>query len=211
MEMGDLVPSRLGFEETAGAKSKRFTTNISEWLQAFAVYVSVIAKKQPQRVPDLMGYQILMLEASNEYHNDRWLAYDRRFRQQAASQPGCKWSSIETTLWNWAFTSQARASRCKHCFSLFHQSKDCEFAPNPTSSLHDPPPYQASGRRRFLCRQWNEQYAEGCSFPNCRYEHACYYCTFNPAAKDNNHKAIFCPNPPAQRSVTQQKPRPLFP
>ena len=120
-------------------------------------------------------------------------------------------SSIETTLWNWAFTSQARASRCKHCFSLFHQSKDCEFAPNLTSSLHDPPPYQASGRRRFLCRQWNEQYAEGCSFPNCRYEHACYYCTFNPAAKDSNHKAIFCPNPPAQRSVTQQKPRPLFP
>ena len=37
--------------------------------------------------------------------------------------------------------------------------------------------------------------------------HACYYCTFNPAAKDSNHKAIFCPNPPAQRSVTQQKPR----
>ena len=110
-----------------------------------------------------MGYQILisMLEVSNEYHNDRWLAYDRRFRQQAASQPGCKWSSIETTLWNWAFTSQARASRCKHCFSLFHQSKDCEFSPNPTSSLHDRPPYQALGRRRFLCRQWtDEQYAE---------------------------------------------------
>ena len=53
-----------------GSKSKqRPITNISEWLQAFAVYVSVIARKQPQRVPDLMGYQILMLEASNEYQN----------------------------------------------------------------------------------------------------------------------------------------------
>jgi len=63
--MGDLVPSHLGFEETSRSKSKQRTiTCVSEWLQAFAVYVSVVAKKQPQRVPDLMGYQILMLEAS---------------------------------------------------------------------------------------------------------------------------------------------------
>ena len=114
-------------------------------------------------------------------------------------------------LWNLAFTGQARASRCTHCFSLFHQSKDCEFAPNPTSSSHDSPPYQTSSRRRFICRQWNEQYAEGCSFPNCRYQHMCYYCAFNPTAKDSNHKAVFCPNPPAQSSVSQQKPKPLFP
>ena len=50
-----------------------------EWLQSFAVYVSVIARKQPQRVPDLMGYQVLILEASSEYKNDCWMAYDRRF------------------------------------------------------------------------------------------------------------------------------------
>ena len=64
IELADLVPNHLGFEEIVGSKSKqRPVTNISEWLQAFAVYVSVIRRKQPQRVPDLMGYQILMLEA----------------------------------------------------------------------------------------------------------------------------------------------------
>ena len=212
VEMGDLVPSHLSFEETAGAKSKqRCIANISEWLQAIAVYVSIIAKKQPQRVPDLMGYQILMLEASIEYQNNCWLAYDRQFQQQAASQPDCKLSITESTLWNFAFTGQARASRCKHCFILFHQLKDCEFSPNTTSSSHDLPPYQTPGHRRYICRQWNEQYAQGCSFPKCRYEHVCYYCAFNPASKDSNHKAVFCPNPPAQQSVTQQRPRPLFP
>ena len=40
-----------------------------EWLQAFAVYISVIAKTQPHRISDLVGYQILILEASNECHN----------------------------------------------------------------------------------------------------------------------------------------------
>ena len=120
-----------------GSKSKQHPiTNISEWLQAFAVYVSVIAKKQPQHVPDLMGYQILMLEANNEYQGNCWLAYDRRFRQQAASLPNCKWFTIDSTIWNLAFTGQAKASRCRHCFSLFHLSKDCEFASNQTSSPH---------------------------------------------------------------------------
>jgi len=69
VEMADLVPNHLGFENTAGTKSKqRAVANISECLEAFAIYVSIIASKQPQRVPDLIGYQILMMEASNEYH-----------------------------------------------------------------------------------------------------------------------------------------------
>ena len=128
IEIGDLVPSHLGFEETAGSKPKqRSITNISKWLQAFTIYVSVISKKH---VPDLMGYQILMLEASNEYQNNRWLAYDRRFRQLAASQPSCKWSTTDSTLRSLAFTGQ-------HCFSLFHQCIDCEFAPSSTSSSRD--------------------------------------------------------------------------
>jgi len=71
IEMLDLVPSHLGFEEITGSKPRQLSvTNISEWLQAFAIYLSVISKKQPQRVPDLMGYEILMLEVSNEYQNN---------------------------------------------------------------------------------------------------------------------------------------------
>ena len=50
-----------------------------DWLQAFAVYVSVIVRNRPQRALDLMSYQILLLEGINEYQNNRpwWLAYDQ--------------------------------------------------------------------------------------------------------------------------------------
>jgi len=128
--MGDLIPNHLGFEEAARSKSKQCSvTNISEWLEAFAVYVSVIARTQTQRVPDLMGYQILMIEGSNKYQSNCWLAYDRHFRQQAAAQPQCKWSNIDSTFWNLAFTGQAKVSCCKHCFSLFHLSKTVSLPP----------------------------------------------------------------------------------
>ena len=211
VEMGDLVPSHLGFGECAGTKAKQqAVANISEWHQAFAVYASVYARKQPQRVPDLMGYQILILEASSEYQNNQWLAYDHCFWQLAASQPNCKWFTTDFTLYNFAFTGQARANRCKHCFSLFHQSKDCEFAPNLTAIPHELPSHWNASCHKFICRQWNENSYEGCPFPNCRYEHVCYYYAKNPASRDCNHKAIFCPNPLARQPVPQQKPKPFF-
>ena len=62
--MGDLIPTRLGLDDTARSKLRHSVTNISKWLPAFAVYVSVIAKTQPHHVPDLMGYQILILDST---------------------------------------------------------------------------------------------------------------------------------------------------
>ena len=65
--MGDLVPSHLGFEETSGSKPKQRTIRcVSEWSQLFAFYASIVTKKHSQHIPDLMGYQILIIEASNE-------------------------------------------------------------------------------------------------------------------------------------------------
>ena len=82
--MGDLILTHLGLSDTARSNLKCSVTNISEWLQAFTVSVSEIAIKQPHCVSGLIGYQIMILEASNKYHNDCWLVYDRRFWQQAA-------------------------------------------------------------------------------------------------------------------------------
>ena len=56
VEMGDLVPSHLGFGDTASNKSKqRSVANISEWLEAFAVYVSVISRNGVSRAPAAGG------------------------------------------------------------------------------------------------------------------------------------------------------------
>ena len=66
IKTGDLIPTNLGLDDTVRSKLRCSITNITEWLQAFAVYISVIAKTQPHRISDLMGYQILIPEASNE-------------------------------------------------------------------------------------------------------------------------------------------------
>ena len=70
-------------------KAKRRVTNILEWVQCFALYTAVIAKKQPNRVQDLLGYQALIVDAHMEYGDQ---GYDRRFRQDAAAHPKAQWA-----------------------------------------------------------------------------------------------------------------------
>ena len=47
--------------------------------------MAVLTQKHPERIPDLLGYQQLIIEASLEYEGDNWLGYDRQFRLTAAA------------------------------------------------------------------------------------------------------------------------------
>ena len=104
----------------------------------FAVYVSVIARKQPQWVPDLMGYQILMLKASNEYKGSSCLAYDRRFRQQAVAHPNCEWSKIDI-CYHCVYNPSATDINHKALYCPSHPSQQpaTSQCPKPFSHDHD--------------------------------------------------------------------------
>ena len=100
--------------------------------------------KHPQKIKDLLGYQALIVEARMEYDGETWLAYDRRFRQTVAATPDTMWAKIDPTLWNKAFTGQAKSKRCKYCFSLSHESTDCDWAPTKASASTSPLPLPTS-------------------------------------------------------------------
>jgi len=79
IEMSDLLPEHMGiYRRSADCRSKysKCSLTILEWLQCFYSYVSVISRNHPERVPDLMGYQSLIIEASMEYKGDCWAGYD---------------------------------------------------------------------------------------------------------------------------------------
>lgn len=54
-------------------------------MQFFATYTVVVCNKQPERMPDMLSYLILIIEANMEYEGEAWLGYDYRFRKRAAS------------------------------------------------------------------------------------------------------------------------------
>ena len=114
IDMCELLPDYLGAAraENQGKSSRpqrQPISNILEWVKCFSVYIAVVSSKQPHRVPDLLGYQMLILESHMEYAGEGWIGYDRRFRQRAASDTNVVWSQIDTTLWNLAFSGKARS------------------------------------------------------------------------------------------------------
>ena len=73
--MAELLPERLGVlgtDDDAKQKPKKRSLSILEWLQCYAVYVAVTSRKHPECIPDLIGYQSLVIEAYMEYKNDCW-------------------------------------------------------------------------------------------------------------------------------------------
>ena len=142
-----------------------------------------------------MECQILIQETSNEYCNECWLGYDQRFQQQAISQSNCKWSDMDSTLWNMAFTGQAKTGQCHYCFTLFHTSNDCELASNGGMNVE---PWILRSPCTVLCpKGWStvtgiKNILQNCSFPNCHYKNIFSLCTINSEATDVHHKAVDC-------------------
>ena len=59
-----VVAFTLNDNHTRASKPKiKYVTNIIDWVQAFGLHVAIISQKQPQRVPELIGYQALIVDA----------------------------------------------------------------------------------------------------------------------------------------------------
>ena len=121
IDMADLLPDQLAPTSTDRTSKPRHQTisNILEWVKCFSAYIAVVSSKQPHRVPDLLGYMTLIIESHMEHAGEGWMGYDRRFRQIAATKPNVVWAQTDTTLWNFAFSGNARAEFCSNLSHVF--------------------------------------------------------------------------------------------
>ena len=80
--------------------------------------------------------------------------------------------------WTWTMVSWAHASKgyCELVITV-HSTLS---SPNQISSWVDPP-HQMPYSWWYIYWHWNEYCGQGCSFPNCRYEHVCFHCVYNLA------------------------------
>ena len=171
-----------------------------EWAQCLSNYIAVLAQTQPERVSDLLGYQHLILESHLEYKGDGWFAYDRRFRQIAATSSGGLWARRDVDLWNLAFSGCQRQPYCQNCFGSTHLSEECSGAPDMAVA-----PTKGKGSSFFkvrtrICQEWNFSPLPHCSYPGCKFTHTCLACSKDSFPGDKNHKIIHCP-----RSAQQSK------
>lgn len=67
------APVETGDKEEKWKGKREQVKNILEWLQCYRMYIAVVAVKYPQRLPNMLGYQVLIIEAHMEYEGEEWL------------------------------------------------------------------------------------------------------------------------------------------
>ena len=212
------VERRKGVREEAtnlGKTPRREVPDILSWIQCFGIYVSVMASKYPERVQNMLAYQTTLVREARRCGGRGWLAYDTAFRQQAAADPQCDWSKLNSSLYPVTFMAQAsgRGRCCPHCLEPDHVGDECALSPRPHQEQRDrqrspgptsftrgrvggsdPMPSRGRGRlgrlsgQRLLSRVCYSFNDGECRFPNgCRYLHICQRC------QAEGHPAIRCP------------------
>ena len=189
VEMADLLPQKLLSQEyytgdsTSSPKQKHHdVANIIEWVQCFGIYTAIISKKEPDRTADLIGYQQMIIDSSQNCCEGGWLNYDRHFRLKASATGLKDWSSVEMNIWKRAFPDRVKQFPPQYTPSYTRQG------PQRYSANYSQP------RERKICLEWNDSPNPNCPYPDCKFEHRCYRCVFNSRVTDTRHKALFCPN-----------------
>jgi len=110
VEMAELSPSYLDSadcttddQQTGLRKRPPVLWDIMDWVHCFGMYIAIVSCQKPKRVPDLLGYQRIIMGASLHCREGKWLTYDRRFRLKASASNNKEWSTIDITIWNTTF------------------------------------------------------------------------------------------------------------
>ena len=132
IEMSELLPEAWisdAADDSVGQKSQsRRRSPISEisvWVECFAMMAAVLAEKFPSKAPQLFIYMRRIVHAARNYRRTSWVAYDRLYRRQAVARCSLDWAVEDSALYNKAFVGQVKfIARCKHCLSEYHGSEN---------------------------------------------------------------------------------------
>lgn len=181
-------------------------TDILQWVQCFATFVSTLATAYPAKVPELMAYMACIVRCHKDYEGPAWVLYDRAFRRRAEVTKDLNWSVVNTSLFNLCFGGRARRRAiCQICLSEQHSADRCPrrvlawggtlaysaavhpdaaYGPVAASGQQVPyPPLQA----QEICRLFNTKGGNRCRFQNCKFAHICSRC------RAPGHGAAQCP------------------
>ena len=136
-------------------------TSIDRWLDAFAIYSSLILYSYPSRGVDLISYQQLIRESARKFLGMAWYVYDEEFRRRASHNLSKKWGERDVQLYLDTFTGLPKSIFCKSCSSSDHFTDSC-----PLSSRFKDSP---SPNHADLCYNFNN--GVPCARTPCPYRH----------------------------------------
>ena len=90
---------------------KRRRAPVTEVVQYFSAMVGVLSTVYPDKVPEFMAYQALIVKCSRDYDWLDWVLYDRAFCRQVAVTKDLTWSKLNPTLHTLCLAGKAQSNK----------------------------------------------------------------------------------------------------
>ena len=151
----------------------------SQWAKAFLRYASVYVEEYPGEAAAIITYMSTVMNLCSQGLGKAWKEYDESFRRARENSPAAyPWDRPPQMIWMGAVATGLASLRSG--------------LPTPRVSRLLPPqqPSALISRRFPKCRDFNSY--SGCTWPNCRYRHACERC-------EGPHGKPQCPDPTLDR------------
>ena len=148
------------------APTWKLVSDLTTWLQCFALYAAAVNQNQPERMAEMMAYQTIIAKASQRYRWPSWAIYDNTFRQEMAGTTGQSWARVDPSIYSLCFTGQAIGeSWCGTCQTLDHTPQTCPVrrAKRPWNMAFGGQQSQAVSSKGETCRRFNRN-AGDCRF-----------------------------------------------
>ena len=171
--MTELVPDNWQHKEedqgcchTCCSQHKGLINDILLCVECYALMAAVLADKYPQKMSQLMRYQITIVRAHKSFGGSGGLIYDTSFHRKAASIISLNWAEVDFTLYNETVVSsrpQAPMQGYNHELALYRW----ESTGYRERVGHQP---------KQICQLYNRKLGNKCRFTPCKYSHICLEC-----------------------------------
>lgn len=138
-------------------KSGKKISDISSWIDAFLIFMSIYVGSHPESAMGLIKYMYTVKLGASRSSGLSWYEYDQQFRYKVHKNSEVSWGVVDQELW-----------------LLYMQHSQSTSL--PATSF---PQTQYSARK---CFEYNNK--GRCNIPNCRFAHRCLRCNYpHPAIK----------------------------
>ena len=168
------------FSLTPRQAQKRKINNPSSWMEAWNIYIRVMAHFHPELASELLAYQDFICTLQRTYPTQCWLRYDTAFRMNITLDKSLSWNKLNEYAFNKYVRCQSTSTgKCYLCSSDNHFANACPNRPFRPKRDTRPPTSNANP-----CRFYNNA---TCSNRTCKFLHTCSSC-------NGNHPAYKCTN-----------------
>lgn len=150
-----------GFVKVQQASSKIST--VTQWLEAFHIYVSIYCQKYPTESPKLMKYASIIMNVASKSTDEAALKYDKSFRQMRHNNPlNMPFDTLVAELYNTAL-AEGLESKFKAAQQLFLANGSGRSKGN------------FGNKRKLTCHTYNN--TGSCTKVLCKFGHFCQHCS----------------------------------